>query len=161
MHRSIFVWILACVLQLTGGLIHAQERHIIELKDKRATALSLNRPQDFLSARSLDRRRRQGINIDSSDLPVCQVYIDSIQRIRNVVVLNSSKWLNQIAIQTGDAQALKRIRSFPFVKSVTQASFRSLSRTDDIDLTEETFTDAPTRIRESTTSVLNYGLNRS
>jgi subtilisin family serine protease len=161
MHRSIFVWILACVLQLTGGLIHAQERHIIELKDKRATALSLNRPQDFLSARSLDRRRRQGINIDSSDLPVCQVYIDSIQRIRNVVVLNASKWLNQIAIQTGDAQALKRIRSFPFVKSVTQASFRSLSRRDDIDLTEETFTDAPTRIRESTTSMLNYGLNRS
>lgn len=161
MYRLIFVGLLTCLLQLICDRLHAQERHIVELTDKRASLFSLNRPQDFLSSRSLDRRRRQGVIIDSSDLPVCQAYIDSIQRIRNVTVLNASKWLNQIAIQTGDAQALKRIRSFPFVKRVTQASFRSISGTDDFDLTEETFSDAPTRIRETKTSVLNYGLNKS
>jgi subtilisin family serine protease len=148
------------MLHAAGGQIHAQERHIVELTDKRATGFSLNRPQDFLSARSLDRRRRQGIAIDSADLPVCASYIDSIRNIRNVIVLNASKWLNQVAIQTGDAQALKRIRSFSFVKSVSQASFRSTLQTDEKDLTEEMFTDAPNRIRETKGSVVNYGLNR-
>jgi len=151
--------ILFCVL--VSDHLHAQERHIVELTDKRATTFALSRPQDFLSVRSLDRRRRQGISIDSADLPVCSAYIDSIRNIRNVIVLNASRWLNQIAIQTSDVQALKHIRNFPFVKRVTQASFRAVAGRDESDLTEETFTDAPNRSRDTKVSALNYGLNRS
>lgn len=161
MHRFLILLILTGTLTNNGLELRAQERHIVALTDKRATVFSINRPVDFLSARSLDRRRRQGINIDSADLPVCAAYIDSIRNIRNVTVLNASKWLNQIAIQTSDVQALKRIRNFPFVKKVSQASFRSISRMDDVDLTEETFTDVPDRKLESKGTVLNYGLNRS
>lgn len=161
MYRSMIPFLSVVMFVMPGNPPNAQERHIVELTDKRATTYSLSGPQDFLSARAMDRRRRQGISIDSSDLPVCGAYIDSIRSLRNVVVLNASRWLNQVAIQTSDAQALKRIRTFPFVKRVTQASFRSVSFTDEKDLTEEIFVDAPTRIRDTKGSYLDYGLNRS
>jgi hypothetical protein len=161
MYRSMIPFLSVVMFVMPGNPPNAQERHIVELTDKRATTHSLSGPQDFLSARTMDRRRRQGISIDSSDLPVCGAYIDSIRSLRNVVVLNASRWLNQVAIQTSDAQALKRIRTFPFVKRVTQASFRSVSLTDEKDLTEEIFIDAPTRIRDTKGSFLDYGLNRS
>ncbi len=160
MHRIVIRWISTAMLLMAAYTTWAQERHIVELTDKRATTFSLSRPQEFLSIRSLDRRRRQGILIDSSDLPVCAAYIDSIRSLRNVSVLNASKWLNQVAIQTGDAQALKRIRSMPFVKRVSQASYRSMTRSEDADLMEENFTNAPDRTLEAKGTVLNYGLSR-
>lgn len=93
-------------------------RHIVSFRDKKATTLSLAQPSAFLTAKALDRRRRYNIAIDSSDLPVCRAYLDTLASIRNVRLLNASRWLNQAAIQTSDAAALARIRSLPFVRSV-------------------------------------------
>jgi len=93
-------------------------RHIVSFRDKRATAFSLSDPSAFLTAKALDRRRRYGIAIDSTDLPVCRAYLDTLAAIRNVRVLNASRWLNQAAIQTSDAAALARIRALPFVRSL-------------------------------------------
>jgi hypothetical protein len=93
-------------------------RHIVSFRDKRATTLSLSQPSAFLTAKALDRRRRSNIAIDSTDLPVCQAYLDTLASIRNVRVLNASRWLNQAAIQTTDAVALARIRALPFVRSL-------------------------------------------
>ena len=42
------------------------------LHDKAATTYSLDAPLRFLSRKSLERRQRQGISVDSTDLPVCQ-----------------------------------------------------------------------------------------
>lgn len=161
MHRNVTRWMTIAILLMAFKMTWAQERHIVELTDKRATTFSLGRPQEFLSSRSLDRRRRQDIAIDSSDLPVCTSYIDSLRSLRNVTVLNTSRWLNQVAIQTGDLQALKRIRSMSFVKRVSQVSHRPMTRSEDADLMEENFTDAPDRIRESKGNALNYGFNRA
>lgn len=159
--------ILTCLLMFAGpattGLLNtsAQDRHIVELTDKRLTTFSLSTPQNFLSARALDRRHRQGIQIDSTDLPVCTAYIDSIRSIRNVTFLNASKWLNQIAIRTGDMQALKRIRSFPFVKQVTTVANRPGRQFENDDLLEETYIDAPSGSTRTGGTSLNYGLNRA
>jgi serine protease AprX len=159
--------VLTYLLMFAGPLItghlptSAQDRHIIELTDKRVTTFSLTAPQQYLSARALERRRRQSISIDSSDLPVCSTYIDSIRSIRNVTILNASKWLNQVAIRTGDAQALKRIRNFPFVKQVTTVANRPSRQFEDDDLLEETYTDAALNRSKTGGSSLNYGLNRA
>ncbi|MEJ7675644.1 MAG: hypothetical protein WKF59_23790 [Chitinophagaceae bacterium] len=37
----------------------------------------------------------------------------------NVIILNKSKWLNEVCIQTTDAAALIKINSFPFVITAT------------------------------------------
>ncbi len=70
----------------------------------------------FLSERSIQRRTQQNIQIDETDLPVSPVYIDSIQQVGNVKILNVSKWLNQVCIETTDSAALSKINSFSFVQ---------------------------------------------
>lgn len=43
-------------------------------KDLDHTPFSVNRPSEFLSQRSIDRRKRQGIPVDLTDLPVAPAY---------------------------------------------------------------------------------------
>lgn len=90
-------------------------RHIVKFKDKNGTPFTLASPQAYLSAKSLARRQKQNIAIDSTDLPITPRYLDSIRSVPNVTILNTSKWLNQVLIQTSSAAALTKIQSFPFV----------------------------------------------
>ncbi|MBK7432412.1 MAG: S8 family serine peptidase [Chitinophagaceae bacterium] len=92
-------------------------RYIVKLRDKGTSPYSLSNPSQFLSARAIQRRARYGIMMDSADLPITPRYIDSIRLAGAVTILNYSKWLNQVAIQTTDAAALTKISSFPFVLS--------------------------------------------
>ena len=101
-----------------------QTRYVISFTDKASNPYSLNHPEIYLSARAIDRRARYGIGIDSTDLPVTPRYIDSIRMAGSVSILNVSKWLNSVSIQTTDAAALTKINSFPFVRAVTGAGTR-------------------------------------
>ncbi len=92
-------------------------RYIIRFKDKGTNPYSISNPSQFLTARSILRRTRYSIAIDSLDLPITPRYIDSLRLAGAVTILNASKWLNQVAIQTSDAAALIKINSFPFVIS--------------------------------------------
>lgn len=92
-------------------------RYIIKLKDKGTNPYSLSNPSQYLTARAIQRRTKYGIAIDSTDLPITPRYIDSIRLAGAVTILNYSKWLNQVAIQTSDVAALTKISAFPFVIS--------------------------------------------
>ncbi len=117
MQKIIQVIILLLLCSPTG---HAQSgRYIIQLRDKAFNTFSLNDPPAYLSQRAILRRIKYNIAIDSTDLPVTARYLDSIRLSGAVTILNTSKWLNQVAIQTSDAAALAKINSFPFVKSAT------------------------------------------
>jgi len=103
-------------------------RYIVKLKDKGTNPFSLSDPIQYLTQRSLDRRTRYNIAIDSTDLPVTPRYVDSIRLAGAVTILNVSKWLNQVAIQTNDAVALAKINSFPFVVSTGPIAARNNSQ---------------------------------
>jgi serine protease AprX len=90
-------------------------KYIIRFKDKIGTPFSIDNPIQFLSQKSIDRRTRQYISIDETDLPITPRYIDSVRLSGNVAILNNSKWLNQVCIATTDSTALAKINSFPFV----------------------------------------------
>lgn len=47
-------------------------KYRISLTDKAATTYSIQQPEEFLSRKSIDRRLRQKLAIDSTDLPVCK-----------------------------------------------------------------------------------------
>ncbi|MEO7265733.1 MAG: S8/S53 family peptidase [Ferruginibacter sp.] len=102
-------------------------RYIVKLKDKSFNSFSTSNPSQYLSARALQRRTRYNISIDSTDLPVTQRYIDSIRLAGAVTILNTSKWLNQVAIRTTDAAALAKINSFPFVISTQAIGLRPIN----------------------------------
>jgi serine protease AprX len=107
----IILWVAAT------GITQAQfSRYIVQFTDKKGTPYTLSAPSAYLSAKSITRRSNQQIPYDSTDLPVNPAYLDSIRNVPNVIILNTSKWLNQVLIKTTDANALARINAFPFVK---------------------------------------------
>lgn len=91
----------------------------IKFKDKNGT-LTFSDSLQFLSQKALDRRTQQGIMLDSSDLPVVKVYIDSVVAKSNAVKLhNVSKWFNQVVIITNDSLKGWSCATLPMVEKVT------------------------------------------
>jgi hypothetical protein len=112
-----FTLLLIAVIFCNVGSYAQFTRYIVKLKNKGTNPYSLSNPSQYLSVRALQRRARYNIAIDSADLPITPRYIDSIRMAGAVTILNTSKWLNQVAIQTTDAAALAKINGFSFVIS--------------------------------------------
>lgn len=96
-------------------------QYIVQLKDKSGSPYQISHPEAFLSARAIERRKRQGIAVAESDLPVNPAYISAIGNIANVKILSTSKWFNQVYIETQDPDALQEVIALPFVKSSVAA----------------------------------------
>ena len=88
------------------------------LCDKAATSYSLNAPQLFLSEKSIERRQRQGLPIDSTDLPVCQLYIKQFN-VRGAQVVGTSKWQNTVLVQSNDSAILNKLGHLDIVRKAT------------------------------------------
>ncbi|HTM92177.1 MAG TPA: S8 family serine peptidase, partial [Flavisolibacter sp.] len=132
-------------------------RYIIRFKDKGTSPFSLNNPSTYLSQRAIDRRTRYGIQIDSTDLPVIARYIDSIRSAGTVTILNASKWLNAVSIQTTDNAVLTKINSLPFVQSVSGIALR-ISSAASTNEKYEIEKEQPPLLRENEiTNFFNYG----
>jgi serine protease AprX len=113
MKRILLLFLLVDLFSIGGNAQNT--RYVIKLRDKVGTPYTINNPIQFLSQRSIDRRMRQNIPIDATDMPITPRYIDSIRMAGNVTILNVSKWLNQVCIYTTDVAALAKINTFPFV----------------------------------------------
>ena len=91
------------------------KKYIVRFKDKAGTPFTIDNPSAYLSAKAIARRTKQNIAVDETDLPITPRYIDSVRLAGTVTILNRSKWLNQVCIQTTDSLALIKINSLPFV----------------------------------------------
>lgn len=90
----------------------------VKFKDKNGT-LTFADSLQFLSPKALERRSKQGIGLDSTDLPVVKAYIDSVMNVSSASRLQSvSKWFNQIVVITFDSSAISAISALPMVESV-------------------------------------------
>lgn len=102
--------------------------YVIQFKNKATNPYSINNPSAYLSQKAIDRRIKYQIQIDNTDLPITPRYIDSVRLSGNVIILNKSKWLNQITIKTTDVNALNKINNFSFVQSVKDVAARQSSQ---------------------------------
>ena len=96
------------------------DKYFVAFTDKNNSPYSIENPQEYLSARAIERRSRYNIPIDIHDLPVNPQYIEAVADI-GVQVINPTKWLNGITIYTNDPSLLSEIEALPFVKSVRKA----------------------------------------
>ena len=126
MKKPLF-FLLTFIIFLTESQAQSS-RYIVLLKNKAATNYSLNNPSPYLSQRAIDRRARYNIPLDSTDLPVPASYISQIKGIPNVTVLNISRWLNAVTIQTTDANAMTAINALPFVQNTSTIAARNIIR---------------------------------
>ena len=118
-----FLLLILCALLINDS--QAQfTRYLVKFKNKGGTPFTFSSPSAYLSQRSIDRRLRYGIAIDSTDLPCTPSYITQVKNVPNVTILNVSKWLNQVSILTTDANAITTITALPFVQSVSALSAR-------------------------------------
>ncbi|MCD7900116.1 MAG: S8 family serine peptidase [Bacteroides sp.] len=102
-------------------------KYRITLSDKASTTYSLDKPQEFLSEKAITRRLKQQLPVDSTDLPVCEDYIRTIQRV-GVKVITKGKWENFVTVSCNDTTFIEQIKLLPFVKSTEKVWQVSLSK---------------------------------
>lgn len=86
----------------------------LQLKDKEGSLYSIENPGEFLSQRAIDRRLRYQIPIEENDLPVSQVYLDSLSQ-HDISILYASKWMNAVIIETTDSNMADLLSLYSFV----------------------------------------------
>ena len=91
------------------------------LKDKQGSPYSIAHPSRFLSHKSIERRKRQGLELDSTDLPVSSRYLRQIEKtsaetIRETkkhsaewTIIGTSRWNNTVLVRANDTTILQRI----------------------------------------------------
>ncbi len=111
-------WCIAfCALCLSA--VDAQDTlYRIELTDKGNPEYSIEQPEAFLSARAVERRQRQGIPVDTIDLPIDRVYLQQI-RSAGATIRSMSKWTNTVVVYVPDNASLSKLNQLPFVKMTT------------------------------------------
>ena len=111
--------LMTLIFTVAGMKAVAQDsaKYRISLKDKVGTGYSLSRPQEFLSEKALARRTRQGIRVDSTDLPVSRSYIQAIEKEGGRVLI-VGKWENFVTVMADGANAAERFAKLPFVSKV-------------------------------------------
>lgn len=87
------------------------------LKDKGNSPFSLDNPEAFLSSKSLERRERQGLPVDSFDLPLDPAYLNAIMQT-GATIRSYSKWVKTVAVHLADPEILLQLESLSFVDSV-------------------------------------------
>ena len=114
---SIFI---AFILLLFAVSLSSQETRMyrLYLKDKGNTSFSLADPGDFLSEKSVDRRMRQGLQVDSFDLPLDPAYLEAISET-GATIRTYSKWVKTVVVHITDIEILSHLESLPFVDSLS------------------------------------------
>lgn len=92
--------------------------YLVYFKDKGNSNFSLERPWEFLSEASINRRLKFNIQINENDLPVSNAYWESLKFGSGVTVINKSKWLNAAQITCDNPKSLSFIQSLPYVSKI-------------------------------------------
>ncbi|WP_299251532.1 S8 family serine peptidase [uncultured Cytophaga sp.] len=122
--RLIYTFLL---LISSSYLICAQTNtYIIFLKDKQGSIGNVNTPENFLSARSILKKKSSGIPIDSMDLPVSEPYLN-ILKTEGAEIRYTSRWMNAVCIQATSA-SFNQITLLPFVQNSTTTFNRSAAK---------------------------------
>ena len=86
-------------------------------KDLDHNPYSVNRPEEFLSARSIERRKRQGLPIDLTDLPLAPAYEKAVADA-GIEIVGKSKWNNTLLIRIHKEKELRKLDGFDFIRKM-------------------------------------------
>ena len=113
---------------VTTALMATPKKHIafpggkcwlyrVSFKDKNGTPFSLKHPDKYLSLKSIERRKRQHLPVDSTDLPISPKYVNDIKK-KGYDIVSKSKWNNTAVVRLTDSTRVTELSHFPFVKKV-------------------------------------------
>ena len=96
------------------------------LRDKQGSAYSLDHPGRWLSHKSIERRRRQGLALDSTDLPVSNRYLREMEvearnhNKKDWTLIGTSRWNNTVLVRSADTTLLRSLAGLAFVSEARQ-----------------------------------------
>lgn len=93
----------------------APDKYWVQFTDKNNTPYSINKPEEFLSERAIQRRQDYGIAIDQYDIPVNPSYLQAVAQT-GAIILHPSKWLNGVTVEVTSSSVLQAIEALPFVQ---------------------------------------------
>jgi subtilisin family serine protease len=113
------LWSLGCLFVLSMGQASAEKvyKYRVSLKDKVGATYSIDKPEEFLSERAIERRNRQQLPIDETDLPVCGKYVDEL-KATGARLVTTSKWNNTVVLEVSDTLLMDEISKKSFVTGV-------------------------------------------
>lgn len=88
-------------------------------KDLAHTPYSVEHPLEFLSQRSVDRRKRQNLPLNLTDLPVAPAYLQAVSDA-GIEIVGKSKWNNTLLIRIHKDKELRKLDGLDFITKMTK-----------------------------------------
>jgi hypothetical protein len=114
---AVLLFFLFCLPSVADAEESAMYR--LQLTDKGNPPYRIDEPEKFLSQKSIDRRIKQGLGIDETDLPVDRAYFDALIDA-GASIHASGKWLKTIVVNIPDTETYDKIAALPFVSEMTK-----------------------------------------
>lgn len=114
--KKLFTLLMMLGLCISVSAQIAPDKYWIQFTDKNNSPYSVDRPEEFLSERSIQRRVDYGIAIDSYDIPVNPSYLQAVANC-GAEILHPSKWLNGVTVIASSSSVIDAIESLPFVQT--------------------------------------------
>ena len=98
-------------LLLFPTLVFAQDgafRYFISFNNNANTDYSINTPEKYLSLKTIAKRQKYSITIDSTDLPISVQYLNFLT-LDGFVIENKSKWFNGVLVSTFDSMLFQTL----------------------------------------------------
>lgn len=115
-----FVYLFLAIMVYAFVAEAQDHRFVVFFENKANSPYTLEHPEAFLSERALERRHKQSIPIDHTDLPVSPAYLDSL-RNEGVPFYHKTKWLNGALVQT-DSATITYLLTKPYVRTAVHVA---------------------------------------
>ena len=96
---------------------------VVYFKDKDGTTFSIDRPLEFLTQKSVDRRIKNGISVTEQDLPVNADYTSQLKGL-GADILYTIKWFNAAIVKADEATFIA-IQNLSFVEKIDKMAIHS------------------------------------
>lgn len=112
--KTVYAALIGAFCAMTTPNLLAQTKYWVRFKDKSGSPYSISNPSAFLSGKAMARRANQGIQVDITDIPVNQTYINQVNAT-GAVVFQRSKWFNAAIVIISNASQLSAVNSLTCV----------------------------------------------
>lgn len=122
MRKFIFILFLGLTAQLFAQV--SPNKYLVRFTDKDQSPYSIDQPAEFLTQRALDRRNKQGIAINITDIPIDPAYVQGVANTGAKVIIQV-KWINAIIIETELQSVLDDVNALAYVSAIEPTNKRS------------------------------------
>jgi len=101
-------------------LLAQENRYMVFFSDKNNSVYSINNPSAFLSTSAIERRHKNNISVNETDLPVSNQYVLDVEEL-GAIAFHRTKWMNGVLVEMLP-ELIPFVESLPFVSAVILVS---------------------------------------